>query len=183
MFEQNHLVRVNDGPVYAVDLTFEERAGRMRLTSITVSSDPQNSRASLDAAQLSRLRLGEVIQAGYELITEPVALRMDPWSLIPDSVAERIWERVVELVQEQGESPDPRSRSFDHFGRVAAIYEAAARSGLRPTEQVERAQKGLSKAAAEKQILRAREFGLLPPPHPGRQQAWIDIEDDEEATK
>ncbi len=45
------------------------------------------------------IRLGEVIQAGYELITEPVALRMDPWSLIPDSVAERIWERVVELVR------------------------------------------------------------------------------------
>ena len=178
--EQTHLVQVNDGPFYSVDLTYEMKGGRWRLVGIKVSSDLQRVDAYLDVAQLGRIRLGEVIQNGFERLIDPVALRMDPWGLLPDSLVERISDRVRALVQEHGDRPDPRSRPFDHFATISAIYEASVRSGLRPTVQVA-TWADVSKAAAEKQILRTREFGLLPPPHPGRQQAWIDVEDDEEA--
>ena len=102
-------------------------------------------------------------------------LRREPWVYIPSRVADLIDERCEGLSLEYGDRLGPRSLTFKYYVEVAAVYEAASRMGYSPTKQV--ALWGdISLAAAQKQILRAREFNFLPSPQSGKRRAWLDVE-------
>ena len=102
-------------------------------------------------------------------------LQSDPWVYLPPYIADQIRAQRQILENQHGERPGPRSFTFRYLAELAAVYEASSRVGFKPTEQV--AQWGdMSRAAAEKQILRARTFRFLPSPMVGRRQAWVDVE-------
>ena len=120
-----------------------------------------------------RALLKGLIISGGPTINAAV-LRHDPWECLPSKVAKLIGDRRdVEQVK-CGVRPGTRSLTFHHFAELAAVYEASSRVGLVPTEQVV-LWADISKAAAQKRILRARELGFLPSPQRGHRRAWVDV--------
>ena len=166
------------GPI-EVELLYRLEESGWVLVELRLSTYPEFATHSIDTAILRRLPLGRIARLDLKRFTDAEELRDDPWVHMPERVAGLIRDRLVELKDAYGERPGPRSLSFDHFAKLAARYEAAARSGLTPTEQVSE-WASITRAAAEKQILRARELGFLPAPRVGRQMAWVD-EDSEDA--
>ena len=102
-------------------------------------------------------------------------LRRHPWTYLPLRTCDLIVDQLETLRLEHGQRPGPRSKTFKHFAELAAVYEAAARLGFSSSKQVV-LWANVSKAAAEKQILRTRKLGFLPKPIPGYRQAWLDVE-------
>ena len=102
-------------------------------------------------------------------------LRRYPWLYLPLRTKDLINDQLETLRLEYGERPGPRSNTFRHFAELAAVYEAAARLGFSSSKQVAQ-WASVSKAAAEKQILRTRKLGFLPEPIAGYRQAWLDVE-------
>ena len=162
------------GPVELEFLYRREESGWV-LVELRLSTYPEFAPHPVDTALLRRLRLGRVTRHDVRKFTDAEELQDDPRSQLPENVVRLIDDRLADLTDSQGERPGPRSLSFRHFAKLAAIYEAAARSWLTPTEQVADWAE-ISRAAAEKQILRARKLGFLPPPQVGRQMAWVDEE-------
>ena len=102
-------------------------------------------------------------------------LRHNPWLYLPFRTCNLIKDQLDTLRLEHGKRPGPRSNTFKYFAELAAVYEAAARLGFSSSKQVA-LWASVSKAAAEKQILRTRKLEFLPKPIAGYRQAWLDVE-------
>ena len=162
------------GPVQIL-MRFRKGEDGWRVIEITLSTLPDFTWHSLDSSVLRRLPFGAMTELSLERIVDAEELRRDPWTHLPERIQDLIRGQLDALRRTHGERPGPRSLPFDHFAELAAVYEASSRAGLTPTEQVA-LWAGVTRAAAEKQILRARELGFLPAPQVGRQMAWLDEE-------
>ena len=171
-----HLWPGKDDPDYEVEFTFQWVNHRWIIVALNVRANLDAGGRRVDTQLLRRLPLGEMAREGFRQIGEADLLRADPWPALPDDLAKALKDRLAFLVAAHGNAPGPRSRPFSHFANLAAVYEAAARRGLAATSEVEK-WAGVSKAAAEKQVLRARELGFLPEPVAGRQMSWRDYVD------
>ena len=171
-----------DGSVYELRFHLGRVDGRLALTGLAIFSEHDES--AVTTKTIRRLPLGQKIKewiAREESHADWVAedIRLDPFELIPPAYAERIRRRVSQLTeQHKGPKADSSSTlTFANFARIGAIYLASYRMGFSPTQFVADDQE-VSFNAATKRVLKAREFGFLPPPEAGRPSVvWQDLED------
>ena len=172
----------DDGSVYQLRFHLGRVDGRLALTGLAIFSEHDES--AVTTKTIRRLPLGQKIRewiAREENHADWVAedIRLDPFELIPPAYAERIRRRVSQLTeQHKGPKADSSSTlTFANFARIGAIYLASYRRGFSPTQFVADDQE-VSLNAATKRVLKAREFGFLPPPEAGRPSVvWQDLED------
>ena len=156
--------------------------GRLALTGLAIFSE--HDKSAVTTKVIRKLPLGQKIkewidaEEGHE---EWVAedIKLDPFKRIPKAYAEHIQSRLTELTEkhERAKADPSSSLTFANFARIGAIYLASYRRGFSPTQFVADDQ-GISFNAATKRVLKAREFGFLPPPEAGRPSVvWQDLED------
>ena len=174
-YRVQHIGGDEDTGLFEIEILYKNDEAGWRVVGLHVAARPDLGGFSIDSSALRRIEFGEMFRLDHQRFTDAEAVSRDPWSYLPEEVRELIRSRLVELVEIHGPSPGPRSHPFQHYAELAAQYEAAARAALTPTVQVA-TWAGVSKAAAEKQILRARHLGFLPPPQVGRQMSWQEHE-------
>ena len=172
---RSHLLWDEESGPIQVDVFYEKGRAGWRVRELRVAAVPEKAAHSIDTALLRRVGFGKLFRLDLAVLTDADAIRENPWEHLPDDMISLIRSRLESLENESGEKLGPRSLPFRHYAELAAHYEAAARAILPSTAQVaEWAQ--ISRAAAEKRILRARELGFLPPPRVGRQMSWQQLE-------
>lgn len=165
--------------------TFKELSGQLECASVTLTSD-HPARYPIDGTVLRHLQVASLMREALLELEVDAGIFQSPQG-VPlnladmDDIAKAAMAEHDERLRQYGESlaavvkatSDARGRRYPagHLAEVARLYKAACRRrSPKPTHDTAKAL-GITRAAAAKQVARARAEGLLPKTTQGKAAA------------